>query len=88
MGLPAQGRVRAVGGYRKIRIRAALCQRCGSCVDICPEGLFLQARPDSIPKIARPQACISCGHCVSLCPAGAIEHRDFPPEDFAAPAPG
>jgi ferredoxin len=70
--------------YRKVRILAPLCQKCGSCVEICPEGLFSQASADIVPKILNPNACISCGHCISICPSGAIEHVDFPVDDFAA----
>ncbi len=65
----------------KITIQAELCQKCGSCVEICPEALFVQAKPGAVPRIPRQKACISCGHCVSVCPSGAIEHVDFPRTD-------
>lgn len=68
----------------KIRIQAALCRKCGMCVEICPEGLFTQSTPGSVPKIRRAAACIACGHCVSTCPSGAVQHDDFPPEDWLA----
>lgn len=62
----------------KIRIDAGRCLRCGRCVDICPEELFVQPASDSPPRIPRQRGCIGCGHCVSICPAGAVEHVDFP----------
>jgi ferredoxin len=64
----------------KIRIVAARCQKCGRCVDICPQGLFVQQKPLSVPRIPRQRACIDCGHCVSICPASAIQHVNFPVE--------
>lgn len=70
-------------GYRPaIRILAKRCKRCGQCVDICPEGLFVQEESHTVPKITRREDCIICGHCVSICPVGAVSHGDFPPEDF------
>ena len=66
----------------KIRIQAELCQKCGLCVEICPEGLFQRKAPRTVPRIPRQSACTVCGHCVSVCPSGAILHADFPPEDF------
>jgi ferredoxin len=65
----------------KIRINPNLCKKCGRCVDICPEGLFVQSGPLSIPRIPRQKGCISCGHCVSICPSGAVSHIDFPGQD-------
>ena len=67
---------------KRIRIRAELCKKCELCVEICPEGLFQRDGPGSVPKVARQRLCISCGHCVSVCKSGAVEHADFPPEDF------
>jgi ferredoxin len=72
----------------KIRIQVELCRWCGMCVEICPEGLFTQSAPDRPPRIRRAAACISCGHCVSTCPSGAIQHDDFPPEDWLKPHHG
>jgi ferredoxin len=66
----------------RIQINAALCQRCGMCIHICPEELFTRVSEDLPPKITRPRACISCGHCVSICPTGAVFHSDFPPGTF------
>jgi len=62
----------------KIRVNPARCIRCGKCVGICPEGLFIQRQAPAVPRIPRQSACIGCGHCVSICPVGAVEHVDFP----------
>jgi ferredoxin len=66
----------------RIRIQAKLCKKCGLCVEICPEELFVRAGPGDLPRIPRQKACIACGHCVSVCPSGAILHLDFPEEDW------
>jgi ferredoxin len=67
-------------GKRRARIiiDAERCQKCGNCVDICPEDLFIQPDPGDVPSIPRQRRCTSCGHCVSLCPTAAIDHVDFP----------
>ncbi len=64
-------------GNARIRIQAERCQKCRLCVEICPEGLFVQEPPGSVPKITRPKDCVACGHCVSVCQAGAVVHQDF-----------
>jgi len=61
----------------KIRIDSSLCKKCGLCVEICPEGVFIQKRKDSVPRVAHVRDCISCGHCVDTCPVEAIKHEDF-----------
>jgi ferredoxin len=70
------------GGKRAARariiIRDEACLRCGSCVDICPEGLFQQRDAGAPPSVPRQRSCTACGHCVSICPAAAIDHLDFP----------
>ncbi len=70
----------------RIRIDKKLCQKCGSCVEICPEGIIIQDGADTVPRIPRTRGCISCGHCASICPSGALSHSDFlfekPLKDF------
>lgn len=66
----------------RIFIQVDRCRRCGMCVEICPEGLFVQTESNRIPKISNPKACISCGHCVSICPSGAVTHQNFSPGDL------
>ncbi len=71
----------------RIKIRKDLCKKCGFCVEICPEELFVREQPGTVPRITRRADCISCGHCVSTCKAKAIEHSDFPEEDFLTLSP-
>ena len=66
----------------KIRIDGAICEKCGLCVEICPEELFVRDTTDTVPVILRQHDCVICGHCTSVCPTGALEHQDFPYEDF------
>ncbi len=62
----------------RVSIDKKLCQKCGQCAEICPEGLILQEKADTVPRIPRSKGCTSCGHCVSVCPSGALRHTDFP----------
>jgi heterodisulfide reductase subunit A len=47
-----------------------ICNECGLCAEICPEGMVIQ-----IPgwKFIISQECTACGKCVQACPAGAIQ---------------
>jgi len=65
----------------KIMINPDLCNKCYTCVQICPAGIFIQKDKDSIPKVLGSIAedfCISCGHCAAICPKQAIIHESFP----------
>ena len=55
-------------------IDADLCQRCGTCHDICPQDLF-GFEADTVPSIDYPDECWYCGSCVMDCPAGAVRLR-------------
>ncbi len=54
-----------------ITIYPAWCKRCGLCVAFCPKEV-LEAGPDGLPRVARPEECISCGLCELRCPDFAI----------------
>ncbi|MEE9517390.1 MAG: 4Fe-4S binding protein [Candidatus Adiutricales bacterium] len=71
----------------KIRIDKTFCEKCGLCVKICPEELFVADGSDSVPMILRQHDCILCGHCASVCPTGALTHKDFPPEELQTRKP-
>ena len=64
----------------QIRINPETCIQCGSCVAVCPVGIFRQTAPRTPVTVERPEACIRCGHCVDVCPTNSIEHECFPPE--------
>lgn len=46
------------------------CLSCGSCLNICPAGVF--RRDASWRVAASPGRCRSCGRCDRVCPVGAI----------------
>lgn len=62
----------------KIIINPDLCKKCSTCVQSCPETIFVKEEKDSIPEFTHVELCLSCGHCVAICPQGAISHGDFP----------
>jgi ribokinase len=47
------------------------CIRCGTCIDVCPEGVFAVDQDQSI-KIREDIACTRCGRCAPDCPTRAI----------------
>ena len=61
----------------KIHINTELCTKCGTCVLICPETVFVQKKKELFPELSHDELCFSCGHCVAICPVGAISHTDF-----------
>jgi len=56
------------------QIDKTLCQRCGTCYDICPQDIF-GCREAEIPTVDYPDECWYCGACVIDCPAEAIRLR-------------
>lgn len=52
-------------------IDAEKCSSCGSCMDICPNGV-LDMVDDRICVIDA-DACVACYACVDECPTGALE---------------
>ncbi|NHK31922.1 MAG: 4Fe-4S dicluster domain-containing protein [Asgard group archaeon] len=64
----------------KIIINRDLCTGCKTCFELCPRDCF---EFDSENKsVFVSDRCHDCGHCISACPDRAIQHRDFPPEDY------
>jgi len=51
-----------------------LCQRCGTCYDICPQDVF-GFQEDEIPTVDYPDECWYCGACVLDCPVEAVSLR-------------
>ncbi|MFH1774259.1 MAG: 4Fe-4S binding protein [Methanobacteriota archaeon] len=55
-----------------IKVDKELCDGCGECVDICPEGVWglndEKAEPENI------DACVECCSCVEVCPQECINH--------------
>jgi len=48
------------------------CNKCGTCVRICPVGL-IEFDDNGFPEINKTRAasCVKCGHCVLFCPESA-----------------
>lgn len=50
-----------------------LCNRCGTCYDICPQDVFtFDKKLKQPPAIAYPKECWYCGACVVDCPKAAV----------------
>jgi ferredoxin len=49
-------------------IDVSLCNRCGLCVDVCPEGAIAVG----IAVVVNRTACQGCCTCVDVCPIGAL----------------
>lgn len=63
----------------KAVIDPAACNRCGSCIRICPTGCFSQQEQRIVVNPEAGIGCIACGQCVMVCPTGAVtlSGRDF-----------
>ena len=66
-------------------INTELCERCGTCYDICPQDCF-SFNEDDPPVVAYPTECWYCGACVIDCPASAI-HLELPLQMHIVPSP-
>ena len=56
------------------RVDAALCKRCGICLEACPAQCM--TLPDSGPVKIDTRECIRCFCCQELCPEGALHAHD------------
>lgn len=77
-----------------LAIEQSSCIKCGKCVKVCPDNIFIQGKAGAAIEIERAEECIGCGHCVSVCPTNSVIHSEFPAEkvhpiDYQAmPDPG
>jgi 2-oxoglutarate ferredoxin oxidoreductase subunit delta len=55
----------------EIRVDAALCKKCGICVAVCPEDVYVE-RADGLPVVVQGELCIWCERCEIYCPDYAI----------------
>jgi NAD-dependent dihydropyrimidine dehydrogenase PreA subunit len=62
---------------RPVIIYSEQCIGCNTCVEVCPQDVFLpSATPGDPPVVAYPQECWHDGLCVDHCPSrGAIEMK-------------
>lgn len=54
-----------------IKIDVAKCDRCKTCVEICPASIF-ELRNDEL-NVVNSQDCIECYACEEECPQSAIQ---------------
>jgi len=66
-------------------IDEALCTRCGTCYDMCPQDCF-GFEKEELPTVPYPRECWHCGACVIDCPADAI-HLELPLQMHIVPSP-
>ena len=62
------------GAVVKVRIDDALCNSCGLCREVCPEGAIRPKllEPRHLYEV-QPEKCTGCGDCLDYCPApGAL----------------
>ena len=59
------------------------CERCGSCVDVCPSDaiFFVEDDPEWPTYYISPEECIECASCETECDQEAIFHEDDVPDD-------
>ena len=55
------------------------CIACGSCMRLCPMGVF--TRGESGIEIHPRRRCIQCMHCAGACPKKAIRFEELSPEE-------
>ena len=54
----------------KITVDLEKCTGCGTCVDVCPVGVFELREGKS--EVVNPDECVVCLACVTQCPEEAI----------------
>ena len=48
------------------------CNRCGTCIEVCPVDVFYGSKENEIPTIAYGEDCYFCSACILECPKNAI----------------
>lgn len=64
----------------------SLCERAGSCVDVCPTDSIHSVEGDAqwTKYYINPETCIDCGACMAECPHSAIFPEDEVPGEHKA----
>jgi len=55
----------------EVKVDVDKCTGCGTCVDVCPAGVFELVEGKSSP--VNMDECLACHTCESQCPENAIE---------------
>lgn len=58
------------GGLPKVVKDDSKCTNCGTCVEVCPSGVY-EKQGDKV-VVVNPDACVLCQACVAQCPAQAL----------------
>lgn len=74
LACPTEALTQRSGGG--IKVKRALCIRCGKCADACPVDAVYLGAEDGLPYI-----CVHCGRCVAFCPQGCLELMDIEGSD-------
>lgn len=60
--------------HAELKVTAALCNQCGNCIPVCPEGAMrLGGMPGEDPIVVDRTLCTNCLECVDVCYKGALE---------------
>ena len=64
----------------------SLCERCGSCEQVCPTDAIHHVDDDAdwLTYYIHPESCIECAACEAECEAQAIFHQDDLPAEHTA----
>jgi ferredoxin-type protein NapH len=71
-------------GAVRVKLDADHCNRCGKCLNACPQGrIVLQeaVAGRSVRPTADPSACVACGECIDVCPTRALAFGFDPAPD-------
>ena len=63
--------MRRVIGLVEVKVDHEKCTGCGTCVDVCPVGVFEIQNEKSVP--VNVDECLACRACETQCPENAIE---------------
>ncbi len=56
-------------------INQSKCNKCGTCVEVCPVDVFTQ-KEDKTVVVAKPDDCIGCRACEAQCPKQCLKVED------------
>ena len=63
--------------YSWIEVDQSRCNRCGTCIDMCPMDVLHFSRT-GLPYMKYRDDCWYCDVCVFVCPRKAIQMKDLP----------